>query len=355
MRALSHFTMGRTPATDMSRRGLVAAVAAAAFAPGLVLAQAAPPATLPAEPDGPDGPDGLAADIAARSEANRRMTIEVRINGRGPYRFIVDTGAERSVIADDVARELGVVHGDKVVVDGLARQIPAESTTLAELAFGPFKRKDMPVPILPRGLLGCDGYLGLDAINKTRVTFDFENHLVRIDSGRSSFSVFDPQHNTTRVQVSGKDGRLQAGDCWVDGVRTGAFIDSGAEISVGNLALHAALGRRKRPPSDVGIIVLTGVTGGEAIGRMIPIRNIRMQALNFNNGTLAIADVPNFANWGLDKRPALLIGMDFLRQFGSVTIDYRTREIRFELASSLDDRAVGRSIARGVLPDPAVG
>jgi hypothetical protein len=36
-------------------------------------------------------------DINAR-KSNTRMTVEVRVNGRGPYRFLVDSGADTSVV-----------------------------------------------------------------------------------------------------------------------------------------------------------------------------------------------------------------------------------------------------------------
>ncbi|MBW8882505.1 MAG: aspartyl protease family protein, partial [Asticcacaulis sp.] len=235
---------------------------------------------------------------------------------------------------------LGLVRGEEVLVDGLARQIPAETVTLAELAFGPFKHKDLLIPVLPRTLLGCDGYLGLDVINNTRVTFDFAHNILRVDTGRGELDrdpgyLLTHRHDSTKVNMSGSQGRMRASDCWVDSIRTTAFIDTGAEVSVGNLPLINALKRRKVPPPELGRIVLIGVTGGQAVGEIIPIRGIRLQELNFSNGTLAIADIPNFATWGLADRPALLIGMDFLRQFGRVSIDFRSREIRFELAGGI--------------------
>jgi hypothetical protein len=39
-----------------------------------------------------------------------------------------------------------------------------------------------------------------------------------------------------------------------------------------------------------------------------------------------------FVIWGLSRKPALLIGMNYLRQFARVPIDYRIKEIRLDLA-----------------------
>jgi hypothetical protein len=47
---------------------------------------------------------------------------------------------------------------------------------------------------------------------------------------------------------------------------------------------------------------------------------------------LAIADLQIFELWGLTKTPALLIGMNYLRSFSRVSIDYGREEFRFEMA-----------------------
>ena len=48
---------------------------------------------------------------------------------------------------------------------------------------------------------------------------------------------------------------------------------------------------------------------------------------------LVIADFRVFDVWGLTRRPALLLGMNFLRRFSKVSIDYGLKELRFDQAS----------------------
>jgi hypothetical protein len=57
--------------------------------------------------------------------------------------------------------------------------------------------------------------------------------------------------------------------------------------------------------------------------------------VNFSDAVVAIADMQIFDVWGLSQEPALLIGMNFLRQFARVSIDYGMKEVRFDLASML--------------------
>ena len=77
---------------------------------------------------------------------------------------------------------------------------------------------------------------------------------------------------------------------------------------------------------------MTGVTGGIITGRVTTLKHVRMNALSFVNGNVAIANLQVFDLWGLSDRPALLIGMNWLRRFSRVSIDYGRKELRFELA-----------------------
>ncbi|EGF89272.1 peptidase A2A [Asticcacaulis biprosthecium C19] len=274
--------------------------------------------------------DSEIAELAARNNYDR-LTIPVTVNGKGPYQFIVDTGAESSVLSDRVVADLGLSGGVDVIVEGLARRIPAKAVEVAELGFGAFRRKNLLLPVLPRTMLGCDGYLGLDAIERTRVTFDFAHKQVRIEQARNMTWEMT-RIDVARIKMEGRAGYLRTGECLVDGVMATAFIDTGAEVSMGNPPLLAALQRKGRVPNTLGQIILAGITGGEIEGQVVPVHAIQMEDLKFTDGVLAIVDVPNFTIWQVDNKPAFLMGMNFLRQFASVAIDYRARELRFQLA-----------------------
>lgn len=278
--------------------------------------------------------DADTANLAARTDANKHLTIEVMINAKGPYRFVIDTGAERSVIADNVATAIGLPQGNTVTINGISNRITVPTVHVGNLSFGPFVRSNLSLPILPRALLYADGYLGLDAINGTRVTFDFQNHALHVEQSRAPVHRTDPDGEVARVRARGTDGRLRVTDCLVDSVAATAFIDTGAEVSVGNGTLLYNLKARNKRLATIGTMTLTGVTGGELTGDIIPVERIRLQGLAFTNGSLVIADVPDFSMWKLRLRAALLIGMDYLRQFTAVTIDYRNKEIRFELSEA---------------------
>ena len=57
-------------------------------------------------------------DINAR-KVRTRMTVEVRVNGRGPYHFLVDSGADTSVVGLRIARDLQLPLGTPANLHGM--------------------------------------------------------------------------------------------------------------------------------------------------------------------------------------------------------------------------------------------
>ena len=137
----------------------------------------------------------------------------------------------------------------------------------------------------------------------------------------------------TVIHAQGSSGHLRAVDCRVDGVGARAFLDSGAEVSVGNPALYEELSRRGAVYSARPPVALTGVTGGTVLGRVVDVSRIALPGVDFGDTALVIADLQIFGLWGLADKPALFVGMDSLRRFAKVTIDYGRKEYRLEFAS----------------------
>jgi predicted aspartyl protease len=311
-----------------SRRRFVEFGAVSMLLPGMAGAQSVAPPQ-------PGVPDDQAARVATASDAAKHMTVPVMIGDKGPFHFVVDTGADRSVIADDVAVKLGLIRGHDVTVQGVVRSVSSRLVAVADLSFGNIRRRNLSMPILPRAFMGADGYLGLDAVDGARVILDFENRELVIGPPRvpSYFRLVNPHE--ALVPVRGSMGHLRSVNCRVQGVSTTCFLDTGAEISVGNSSLFQALLADNPNYTILGMLPITGITGGVIMGKVITVNTIRLHSVNFSNAALAIADMQIFDVWGLSQQPALLIGMNFLRQFSKVSIDYGMKEIRFDLASMM--------------------
>lgn len=280
--------------------------------------------------ENPGGFEPLPAQVKIQE---RQLTTSVHINGKGPFHFIVDTGADHSVIAEDVAQALHLQAGHQVMVQGIIRALPAVSVPVDELRFGAVVRSALDMPVLPRALLKADGFLGLDAIGNHRVVFDFKKWTLRVTNSLP-LEFVEKTGNDTRLSAPGDDGHLRSVACRVDGVLTMAFLDSGAEVSAGNEALRQALMQSGPGYTGDRDIELTGITGGSRIGKVVKVETILLGNLEFSGCEIAVADLDVFRIWGLIDKPALLIGLNFLREFQTVSIDYGRKEFRLKLASA---------------------
>jgi len=320
------------PSQEFSRRRFVGyGTASVALSPIAAIAQGTSLPPIPPQTQLGAAPDASA--IAAATDAAKHLTIDVMINRKGPFRFVVDTGADRSVLADDVAVSLGLLRGNHVMVEGIIRTVNTETVTVDNLTFGAVSRNNLTVPVLPRSLLGSDGYLGLDAIDGYRVTLDFQNHALLVEPPRHVMLVGWRPPSEVMVPLSGRSGHLRAFNCRVDGVNATTFIDTGAEISVANTRLFNELVAKDPSYVRKETVGLTGVTGGLILGRVATVEKVKLGSLRWEVCNLVVADLEIFDLWDLGEKPALLIGMNFLRQFAHVSIDYGSHELRFDLAS----------------------
>jgi Aspartyl protease len=274
-------------------------------------------------------------NIQGVTDATDRMTVQGMINGHGPYTFVVDTGADRSVISSELALALGLPPNPDVIVQGIARAVTVPTVMIDKMTFGRVEMDELVLPVLPRAWLGTDGFLGLDVIDNRRVTYDFHHQTLTISASPSAFLIGteQPFYNAyeTVVRADGSQGRLRAVNCRVDGVRAVAFIDSGSQATIGNSLLAAELQKHGAKFDEKNNVMLTGVTGGSVFGRLMSMTNIKFGTIDFNQNALIVADMPVFDVWGLSNRPALFIGMDFLRLTSQVTIDFGRREYQFKL------------------------
>jgi predicted aspartyl protease len=280
--------------------------------------------------EAPSQPGVEQGTIAAANDAFKHMTIGVMVNGKGPFRFVIDTGADRSVIADSVADEIGIRRSGKVIIEGVVRTVPAETVRVANLEFGPVNLSNLVLPVLPHAWLDADGYLGLDAIARYRVVLDFRNRELRVEKPQGFWDQGIDKNDSVSVDARGSHGHLRVTNSRIDGVHTSTFLDTGAAISIGNRALFEGL-RRKHPEyalSDRNVKI-SGVTGGSVTGLVMDFDRIDIPRVELTSGSIVIADLQIFDVWGLADKPALLIGMNFLRQFGRVTIDFGRKEYRF--------------------------
>lgn len=265
------------------------------------------------------------AEIDAKTIASR-MTVPVHINGAGPYRFVVDSGADTSVVGERIALDLKLPAGRRTILNSITDSQYVERVLVDELALGPTRVRDLEVPVLRERDLGAHGMLGLDALVEQRLMLDFEKRLISVDDARAYLP-----SNADEIVVT---ARLRKGQLILTQVRAGAqqvdaVVDTGSEVTIGNLALRDRLLRRN--PSQFEEVEVTGVTGTTMKLQIARIPTLRIGSVTMQNVTIAFADAPPFRVFGISDKPSLLLGTDLMANFRKVSLDFRHRKVRFQL------------------------
>lgn len=298
--------------------------------PLLIAFAAAPAATqetaAPAAPSAEDGSGTLALGALAD-----RMTVPVSINGSKPQPFVIDTGAERSVISRQFAGTLRLTPGPQVTLTTMTGSSKVPTVVIASLAVGPVRDAEaFNAPALEASHLGAHGLLGIQQLRTHMVSIDFDTNQMAVRPSRRSGGRPAPRLPfTDEIVITAKSlmGQLIVTDAWFEGNKVTVVLDTGSQISMGNMALQKKL-RRVRLK---GPITLTSVTGETLSANYHIAHRVELGGITLQELPVAFADVPPFERFGLTDRPALMLGMDALRAFRRVEIDFPDRKLRLAL------------------------
>jgi predicted aspartyl protease len=251
-----------------------------------------------------------------------RIWAPVLIDGRGPFRMVLDTGASDSALTAPVAAALGLVPkpSDIVVVQGVAGSAIVPTVRVDSLIVGDLDVTSATLPIIADALGGAEGVLGTSGFSDKRIDINFLHD--RITIARSHGQHAPLGFVTLALERSGPGLLMVAGS--VSQVRVHAVIDTGAERSIGNEALRRALvSRHVRGTPDQIFDVTTHVQGGQ----MFESPPIVLGGIQIRGARITYGEVHIFEHWHLTREPALLIGMDALGLLEALIIDYRRREL----------------------------
>jgi hypothetical protein len=264
-------------------------------------------------------------DIKAR-KVSSRLNVDVLVNGRGPYHFVVDSGADTSVVGLRIAHNLQLPLGTPAILNATTSRDLVDRVKVASLGIGASTIPDLELPALRESDVGADGLIGIDALTEQRLMMDFEARQVRVEDARKPMK-FSPDDIVIIARRA--RGQLILTQVRASGLPLNAVIDTGSEVTIGNLALRDKL--LGRHGTRFWTVQATGVTGVAIQLQMATIRELRLGPVTLRDVPIAFADVPPFALFGLADQPSLLLGTDLLENFRRVSLDFRARKVRFQL------------------------
>lgn len=260
-----------------------------------------------------------------------RIWAPVLINGQGPFRLVLDTGASHSAVTAQVAEALGITlqYPGTITLRGATGTVKVPAILVDSLEVGELLMQPRRLPIVPDALGGAEGILGTEGLGDKRITIEFRHDRITIMRSRNEKA--GPGFVT--IPVKFMRGRLLVVDAWLGGVRTKAIIDTGGQATLGNVALRDALARRRSPLPSVPDEVI-GATLDIQTGERISTPAVVMGDIVVKNPAMTFADFAIFEHWKMTDEPAMLIGMDVLGLIETLIIDYRRRELQVRLRRS---------------------
>ena len=315
----------------VSRRRLAALLGAALAAPSAASAQTTLNLRGRATRIRPSGIGSQAVyqppeDLKAAIDLFRRMTASVMINGKGPFHFVVDTGANQSVLSTEVAAALGLAVGDPSPLHGVAGVRVVETADVGSIRVGVREWKDVRLSVLPQAAIGGEGFLGLDLVGEQRLTLDFKGQ--RVIVGPSEKIERSPYDVVLKAEY--RSGQLTLVNGEVAKVAVTAFLDSGAQTTIGNQVLKR-LASVRHPKLRWTRTEVISATGQTLYGDWAVLPSFKFGQMRLRQLPVVFADLHTFEIWQLNKEPAILIGVDVMAQFEAVTLDFERQEVRFNV------------------------
>ncbi len=284
---------------------------------------------------GPQGPDPIVADppvdatLLTLGAIDTRLTVPVAVGLRGPYPFIIDTGAERTVVSRQLASVLGLAPGGSVSLTSMTGTSRVDTVIVPDLSIQSIGQLHTVIaPSLDARNLGAAGLLGIDTLRNHQVSIDFEHGTMAVRPSQRRVRATHRDRDEIVVTAKSVFGQLIVTDAYYGQTRVQVVLDTGSQVTMGNAMLRKRIGRA----AGAGVpIQLTSVTGETAVADYVQVPAIRIGGVVFDSLPVAFAEVRPFERFGLTRRPALLLGMDALRSFRRVDIDFPNREVRFLL------------------------
>jgi len=267
-----------------------------------------------------------AEQIAIAQDRLERMTVAVRIDKGGPYEFIIDTASQRTILSREIAGALALDIEDEVTIVALAGSTVVQTVFVPSLTLGQRRYDGLVSPTFRAANIGADGVLGLDSLQGQRILFDFLGRNISVED--TSEPLKSRSLREIVVTARRRSGQLIFTNATIAGVRTSVIIDTGGELSIGNKALQRRLRLKSSAMVQMKLVDVTGrsVEADYGIAEELLIGRARFGII-----PIAFADIAPFKALKLDKKPALFLGMDALRKFDRVAIDFANRKIYFLL------------------------
>ena len=318
------------------------------IAAGAILASAphsAAPQKLDVEiqPTGTIDRTTITDEVAITTDNADRMTVPVSVSGQGPYEFLVDTGSERTVISRELAKRLRLTSGRSAILHSVMGANDVATVHIPHLKVSSNVISVVDAPALSASNIGADGMLGIDSLRSQRVLFDFKAKTMSITPSAQPLERMDGE--TIVVRARSRNGRLIFTQAKIAGRKVSVIVDTGSEVTIANVAMQKMLAKRGHIllPDTV---MIESVTGEQMSAGVTRVPEVELGGVQLRDLSVAFADAHIFRQLDLQEKPALLLGMNAMKAFDRISIDFAAKKVRFVLPGTSMRNGVRLAAAR---------
>lgn len=261
-------------------------------------------------------------------------TIPGFVNGNGPFRFILDTGADGSAVYQWFAQRAHLSKGKLRDVDGQTGNVSSPTYSLKSLSIDGHAIHNIIVDSLPnRHDTGIEaGVAGNDLMDGTIAIFDFPCRTVELRQKPVDVHAIVSNKSVMVQGGSAGDSTLLTLPVTVGSVEGTAYLDTGSRdtrISPG-FAAAAHVDPSSSAFRDADLIF--GVKSKGTASRIGPIGSVQFAGMTVTRAEARVIDLPLFGPFRPGGPPAMILGMDLMRGYRLV-YDHEAKHFWFTPSS----------------------
>jgi predicted aspartyl protease len=258
------------------------------------------------------------------------ILLPVRVNGDGPFEFILDTGAGTSLLSSDLAKKLNIKIISTKEGQSAGGKISVSLAKVDSLAVGQVKLDEVDVGIVDLSHIAkaigtkIDGDVGYNFLKHFRITIDYHDCEIRFDEPRRIERLGRSSKTEVPMRLASVAKPLLLVQVHANGHGPFQFaIDTGTSTTAIAPELAQQLGLVGSPvgPLTTGSAQVN-VTAGT-------LESFQVGRARIDDLVVVVADFFSMLSQAVGARLDGIVGYNFLRNF-RVVIDYPGEKFRLE-------------------------
>ena len=258
------------------------------------------------------------------------ILLPTRVNGAGPFDFILDTGAGTSLLSTELAQQLNIkVLGTKEG-QSAGGKVSVSLAKVESLALGQAKIEEVEVGIVDLGHIGktigtkIDGDVGYNFLKHFRVTIDYQTAEIRFDDPKRTENFGKPSKAEIPMRLASPAKPLVLVDVYANGRGPFQFaIDTGTSTTAISPEAAQQLGIASSP---IGPLTTGGSQVNVTAGNL---KSFQVGGARIDDLVVVVADFFGMLSQAVGAKLDGIVGYNFLRNF-RVVMDYPSEKFRLE-------------------------